>query len=235
MNYGEVRDRSLQLMRQYSLAGDPIERDYNNQADYLKAIPGLVDEAMMEIANIRYIDEYKELRLDPTIDRLGMPTYLLPDDLMDIMPGGFLVVEPGAETPSYDTGWAQPDERHIIFPKRGKHFRGRVFLQYYRRPHSIMDCMKDGCPLYGGECTAEAPSDVEPPDCAPLDNDPSTHTAIPYYVAAHLLLGEDSFGYASLYNEWVAKLGRMQKAPQPHRHIISDVYGMENMYDWGDC
>lgn len=235
MNYGEVRDRSLQLMNQYSLAGDVIERTYNNQADYLKRIPGLVDEAVMDIATeIRPIQEYRELRLDRTRDRLGMPTFVLPDDLMDIVPGGFLVVERDDEMPQYDSGWARPDEHHVIFPRRGKHFNGRVFLEYYRRPHSVMDCVREGCPFTGTTCDKTAPSEVEPPDCAPIDNDPITHSVIPYYVAAHLFLGEDNFAYASLYNEWMAKRGRLAQAPQPHRHTVVDTYHLDHMYDWGE-
>lgn len=236
MNYGQVRDESLKLFNQYSLSGTPIEGTYNNQADYLRRIPGLVDSALWEISSgPRRIQEYKELRLDPTRDYMGMPTYKLPDDLMDIVPGGLLVVEHPREQPALDSGYMRPDEHHIIFPKRGKHFHGKVFLLYYRSPRSIMDC-KNGaeCPITGGTCDCEDGEYGQPPDCAVLDNTPETHVPIPYYVAAHLLQGEDNFWYASLYNEWRTKLEFLGQAPQPHRHTVDDVYNLNYVFDWGE-
>ena len=52
----------------------------------------------------------------------------MPDDLMDIVPGGLRVTENPREQPRLDSGYMRPDEHHIIFPKRGKHFHGKVFL-----------------------------------------------------------------------------------------------------------
>lgn len=331
MNYGQVRDQALMLVNKYTLAGDKIARTYNNQADYLIRIPSLVDEAMQIIASgPRRIQEYRELRLDPTADRLGAPTYTLPEDLMDIVPGGLLVVENPYETPRYDSGWARPDEWHIVFPKRDmRHFHGRVFLEYFRNPHSIMECVNCGMTLDGeslsvptgatgirvaghtdkqtpvvklvsggtetnvtltmqnaaklngmtgevealdmvlqkqnkvgvGTVTAGTtikvsgwakPGDgvfaftnasgivsvqrapTEPPDCAELDNAVETHFPIPYYVAAHLVLDEDAFAYASLENEWTSKIQRLYQLPQPYRHIVEDSYGLDHYYDWGD-
>lgn len=329
MTYGQVRDESIKLYNQYSLAGEKIERTYNNQADYLIRIPGLVDEAMQEIASgPRRIQEYTELRLDPTRDSLGAPTYLLPPDLMDIVPGGFLVIEDKYAEPRYDSCWARPDEWHVVFSKRRPDWHGRVFLEYYRNPKSLLDIVRCGKAIEKFELTVptgatsikiagcsdhQAPAlytvsgdtetevtltvtsaavlngitgDVknldaleqkpkvgtasvtagttvrisgwakpgdgifafygsaglvsiaaapyEPPDCTPLDNAPETHTPIPYYVAAHLILGEDAFSYGSLYNEWVAKLNRLYQLPQPHRNIVEDVYRLGYFFDWGE-
>ena len=245
MTYGEVRDRSLQLFNQYSLAGDKIAPTYNNQADYLVRIPALIDEAMMIIATqYRPIEEYKELRLDPTADRFGMPTYRLPDDLIDIMPGGFVVVQ---ENPHrmfrYDSGWEKMDDQHIIFPKRHKDFHGRIFLQYHRRPRSVWQCSSPNCA--GAEecsCAADGPEHgtgattktKEPKECVVLDNNPETHIPIPYYVAAFLVLGEDQASHYALYNQWIAMLPGLVQAPQPHRAIVEDVYRLGHYYDWGE-
>lgn len=236
MNYGQVRDASLKLFNQYSLAGDEIEGTYNNQADYLRRIPPLIDDAIWEISSgPRRIQEYKELRLEPNRKILGLPTYKLPEDLLDIVPGGLLVTTNPHEQPCLDSGYMRPDEHHIILPEHDPRFHGRVFLLYYRRPRSIMEC-KNGaeCPLTGGTCTCEDGAYGQPPDCAVLDNEPETHTPIPYYVASHLLQGEDNFWYASLYNEWRTKLEFLGQAPQPHRHTVDDVYRLGNYYDWGE-
>ena len=50
MKYGEVCNAALQLMNQYSLAGDNIPTTYNNQADYYRRMAELVDDAQMVIA-----------------------------------------------------------------------------------------------------------------------------------------------------------------------------------------
>lgn len=237
MNYGQVRDAALKLMNQYSLAGTEIEGTYNNQADYLRRIPDLVDDALWVISSgPRRIQEYKELHLVPKENyRMGMPTYKLPEDLFDIVPGGLLVTENPHEQPSLDSGYMRPDEHHIIFPERGKHFHGRVFLLYYRKPRSIRDC-KNGaeCPITGGTCNCEDGDYGQPPDCAVLDNQDDTHRPIPYFVAAHLLMQEDAFAYASLYNEWQTLLGSLYQAPQPHRHVVGDAYNFRYDVGWWD-
>ena len=46
----------------------------------------------------------------------------------------------------------------------------------------------------------------------PTDNVPETHYAIPYYVAAHLVMYDDFSVYASLYNEFETKLARFAEA-----------------------
>ena len=244
MTYGQVRDQALMLINQYSLAGDQIASTYNNQADYRVRIPALIDEAMLIIASsYRRLEEYKELRVDPTRDALGMPTYKLPDDIMDIMPGGLLVVK---ENPHrmfrYDSGWEKVDRHHIILPKRGKHFKGRLFLQYYRNPRSVWQCCSDCCEQMDDcvcSCTPTThgtgtTATKEPPDCVVLDNDPETHIPIPYYVAAFLVMGEDQASHYALYNQWIAMLPGLMQAPQPHRAIVEDSYGLDHMYDWGE-
>ena len=237
MNYGQVRDESLRLFNQFSIAGTEIEGTYNNQADYLRRIPALIDEAQYIIATqYRKIEEHKELRTDPTRDYLGMPTYKLPDDILDIMPGGLLVVHDNPHQMfRYDSGWEKVDRHHIILPKRPKHFKGRLFLQYYRNPRSIMDCQNgEECPITGGTCDCTDGEYGQPPDCAVLDNDPETHIPIPYYVAAFLVLGEDQATHYALYNQWMAMLPGLVQAPQPHRSIVEDAYDLGHCYDWGE-
>jgi hypothetical protein len=236
LNYGQVRDAALKHMNQYSLAGTEIASTYNNQADYLRRIPELVDDAVWIIASgPRRIQEYKELRIDGNSTRMGLPQYKLPEDLWDIVPGGLLVVENQWEMPDLDSGYVRPDEHHIVFPARGPHFHGKVFLQYYRKPRSIRDC-KNGaeCPITGGTCNCEDGEYGQPPDCAVLDNQDDTHRPIPYYVAAHLLMHEDTFAYASLYNEWQNLLGSLVQDPQPHRDVVGDAYNFRYDVGWWD-
>ena len=50
MTYGELKNRVLELIFIYSVAGSQIPATYNNQADYIALIPGLVNNGQMDIA-----------------------------------------------------------------------------------------------------------------------------------------------------------------------------------------
>jgi hypothetical protein len=334
LNYGQVRDASLKLFNQYSLAGKDIADTYNNQADYLRRIPELVDDAMWEIASgPRRIRAAKQLVEERGREEGPFLRYSLPNDLMDIIPGGLFTYKNGqrCEFPwdqmHYQTGYDRLDEKRILIPRDLA--RGELWLEYYRKPRRVMDSVNEGLTLEDEVLTvpagatsviiaghteheeprlrllndgeyenvtltttqaqtlsgetgkvkqlnaflkkdymtgvatvtagdtirmtgwakpgdavyafmngntvvsfAEAPT--EPDDDLELDNEPETHTPVPYYVAAHLVQGEDSFWYASLYNEWRTKLEFLGQAPQPHRHTVSDVYGLARTYDWGE-
>ena len=49
MTYGELKNRVLELIFSYSVAGSQIPATYNNQADYIAMIPGLVNNGQMDI------------------------------------------------------------------------------------------------------------------------------------------------------------------------------------------
>lgn len=208
MNYGEVRDRSLKLVNQYSIAGETIAESYNNQADYLLRIPPLVNDAQSIIASgPRQIRESKELNRCNARDFGAFWEYPLPRDLLEIAPGGLLVLD--GEHIFYESEYACPDDKRILVPKG---VTGTLQLEYFRRPR---------------------PLSVSPTDDEELDNNRMTHQAIPYYVAAHLVLQEDAFAYASLYNEWQSQLSGMYLRPQPHRGVVRNAYG--DIYGMGDA
>ena len=50
MTYGELKNRVLELIFSYSVAGSEIPATYNNQAEYIAMIPGLVNNGQMDIA-----------------------------------------------------------------------------------------------------------------------------------------------------------------------------------------
>lgn len=200
MTYGEVRDRALKLVNQYSLAGAQIAESYNNQADYVMRVPELVDDAQMVIASgPRPIRESKVLERSQAKEYGEMLEYRLPGDLMQIAPGGLLVLD--GERFYYESGYAQPDDKRILLPRS---ITGTIRLEYYRRPRQITPDQEDA---------------------DELDNSPLTHNAIPYYVAAHLVLQDDAFAYSALYNEWQNQLNGMYQRPQPHRGRVQNAYG----------
>ena len=182
MTYGQIRDAALKLLQQYSLADAPIPRTYNEQGDDLRRIPELVDDAMWIIASgPRRIHAAKPLERLPERDRGGMMCCALPANLMEIVPGGLLVLEEGE--PRYESGFVRCDEGHILLPRT----RGEVWLEYYRRPRSCVDAIAAG--------------QTEPCDAYDLDNTPDAHRAVPYYVAAQLALREDETVSAALLRQ----------------------------------
>ena len=81
MTYGELKNRVLELIFSYSVAGTTIPATYNNQADYIAMIPGLVNNGQMDIATsvkrIPAIVLLNDLEQEQVGDRI---LYKLPDD-----------------------------------------------------------------------------------------------------------------------------------------------------------
>ena len=179
MNYGQVRDAALHLLNQYSVAGREIPASYNNQQDYLSAIPSLIDSAQMEIATtVKPISALKNVRAD------SHGLFPLPCNCYR-----FIGTEPRRD-------FRFVGERHFIVPG----WKGsRILVEYHRYPH---------------------PMGENPEDDKRLDNTPDTHYAIPYYVASRLVLDDDTYKQATLYNEWRTRLTelmppvRVEKGPQ---------------------
>ena len=206
MTYGQVRDAALRLMGQFSLGGEAIPKTYNNHADLLLRIPDLVDDAQALIAaGPRRIRSAKKLLPERGKQQDGLARFTLPEDLLELIPGGLLVLR--GSSGGYDSRYLQLDERHILLPEFDG---GSVWLEYYRRPERVTEQIPEG--------------ETSPAEDLALDNAPETHRVIPYYVAAHLLLHEDAFAYASLMNEWQSQLLSLYQMPQPRRNIVSDAY-----------
>ena len=50
MTYKEFQNRVLMLLDRYSVAGTRVAASYSNQEDYLLRIPGLYNDAIIEIS-----------------------------------------------------------------------------------------------------------------------------------------------------------------------------------------
>ena len=203
MTYGRVRDESLKLINSYSSAGQTIPASYNNQADLLKMIPGLVYSCEMEIATtVRKIPASIELSRDHFQIRnaeLGMRNYefRLPEDCWQIFHGGLLDLSRGAPM-RYSRYRLFGDK--IILPADAPE---GLILEYYRYPKKIGTDPKDGLKL---------------------DNTPDTHPVIPYYVASHLVMYDDTYRYAVLYSEYEKRLSRLGTGIFVEENVIPDAY-----------
>ena len=206
MNYGQVKNQALKIMKQYSIAGSEIPASYNNQADYLVVIPGLVNEAMMEIATtVRKIPVVMNMSDLPS-EQLGerQTRYTLPDDFYQFVSGDVLRTIDGHLI--HTNHFMLQGKQYIIVPTCEA---GDYEFTYYRYPRMLPE---------------------SPEDTASLDNTPDTHLAIPYYVASKLLMTDDEFQCALCHNTWDDKLRNMQPDITSEAHQVCDVYGFDHYY-----
>lgn len=212
MNYGQVKRISLQKIFSDTIAGEDIQLTYNNQADYVKQIPPLVNDAMTYIATtvkrIPAIVKLEDLNMDEE-DQFYI--YTLPSDCYEMMNGGLIL--PYRE--NYERVVSDRYRKYRLYggnqlwlPKNAP--KG-LYMEYYRYPEQLDD---------------------EPADDTELDNTPDTHAAIPYYVAAQMVMYDDAFRYASLYNDWLTRLGALKEPVMVEESRIHDVYGFGNTYPW---
>ena len=185
MTYGELKKRVLQLIFSYSVAGSEIPATYNNQADYLAMIPGLVNNGQIDIAT-----SVKRLPAQAALSDLeretinGRVLYKLPADCWMPFTGGLLY---------------ERSRRYERF--FGYRFIGReielsccappgLILEYWRYPILI---------------------DAVTPDSMELDNTPDVHECLVFYVAAHLLAYDDPYRYTVFKNMYEERMSRLRE------------------------
>lgn len=199
MNYGWARDFTLELINQYSMAGEKVANSYNDQQDYINRIPKLIDDAQHVIATttgrIREMVNLEEL---PREERGAWYIYTLPANCWQVCSGGLV---------RFDGPRLQRFHRYHMVGKGQlavpKDLDGTISVEYFRYPVKL---------------------GTAPRDSAPLDNTEEAQRAVPYYVAAHLVMHDNAFVYASLYNEFEAKLARMAEVPHGEVTVVEDVY-----------
>ena len=206
MNYKWAKDYVLELINQYSIAGAATPETYNNQADYIKRIPKLLNDAQVYVATsvgrIRAVEELKNLSCD---DNGNWLIYTMPRDFWQICSGGLIRY-------SEDQELKRCFLYHVIGADRiavQKNASPNMSVEYYRLPRTLSD----------------APADEEP-----LDNTIPAQMALPYYVAAHLVMYDNAFAYQALMNEFETRLARLAETPRAVCGTVTDSYGAG---DWG--
>lgn len=195
MNYGEVRRMALRLLFSDTSAGQPIPADYNDQADYLAAIPSLVDNALLDIAVrtdcLTAVVPLSSLRCEG--ERGGKRVIALPNDCYEtvavLLPG----LVPAAFRVLADRLYVEPalPEDTVV---------------YYRR-----------FPVSVGSA---------PEDSTALDGTAEMHALVPFYVAAYLVLYDDSYRYGVLRSEYENRLMALRQAKaelSPIRNVYEAV------------
>lgn len=210
MTYGELKTKVLNLVFSYSIAGEEIKSSYNNQQDYVNMIPPLLSSVQAYIYQIKKIRDSILLR-DLEVEDIGSSyMYHLPDDCMKVIPG---IIVPRSRK------YGPVFERRMDY----KLFGGTKLLAPKDYPEdAILEYEKRAVPI---------PQNVS--DNYVLKNTEEVNEIIPFYIAAFVVMYDDPFRYAALYNEFETRLQRLVTNP-PYVEIesISDVYaGFDNPGD----
>lgn len=205
MTYGQFKDRVLQLIFSYSIAGDEIELSYNNQEDYVKMIPGLLNACQSYIYQMKKIEDsimLKDLVMEDPEDNTGVVLYHLPDDCIKLKPG--LIIPRG-------TKYGAVMERFTGY----RLFGGDKILCPKGLPeNTIVEYRSRGVPLPDN-----------PSDNYVLRNPDEVNNIMTFYVAAFLVVYDDAFRYSVLYNEYETRLQRLLPTPAyTESNEIKDVY-----------
>lgn len=206
MDYKWARDCVLALLNQYSVAGQKIPESYNNQADYLKRIPKLVNDAQVYIATsagrIRAVEELENLSCD---DNGNWLVYTLPRDFWQLCSGGLIRYDENNELKRCHLYQIIGADRIAV----QKNASPDMSVEYYRLPRLLSE---------------------NPADDDPLDNTVPAQMALPYYVAAHLVMYDNAFAYQTLKNEFELRLARLAEMPSAVCGTVEESYGTGN---WG--
>ncbi len=209
MTYGQFKNRVLQLIFSYSIAGDEIELSYNNQEDYVKQIPGLLSSCQSYIYQIKKIEDSILLKdLDSEELENGLMLYHLPDDCLKMKPG-LIIPHTRRGMPVF--------ERYTGYRLYGGN---KILCKKGLPEDTILEYQKRGLPL-----------PENPPDSYVLRNPDEVNDIMPFYVAAFVVMYDDAFRYSALYNEFETRLQRLM--PTPTYTEVNDVFDVYGGFDTG--
>ena len=198
MKYADIKRAVLSHVNQYTMAGAQVAPVYNNQADYLKRIPVLLNEALVNIRTlVKPIPVV--LPLENGEPYGGMVRYELPEDCWVIKTGGVSVIRDGKfkRTNQYRL----QGRKYILVPGDDSYT-----VEYYRYP-------------------VQLPLDNTLTDDYEVEEDPEVIQTATYYASAYLVLQEDEFAYATLYNDYESRLGRISPGITAEVQPVEDSYG----------
>ena len=214
MTYGELKNRVLELIFSYSVAGTTIPATYNNQADYIAMIPGLVNNGQMDIATsvkrIPAIVLLNDLEQEQVGDRI---LYKLPDDCWLPFTGGLLLERSRRYERFFGYRFVAGE---IELPC---HHPPDLTLEYWRYPERVS---------------------IETEDSAELDNTPDVHECLVFYAAAHLLAYDDAYRYTVFLNMYEERIIRLREPVWIEPGPIEDVYRVPGFHHhhhgpWRGC
>ena len=206
MTFEQVQNQVLKLLNQYSVAGALVAPAYNNQQDYLNRVASLANDAVMEIATTaRKIPATLDLSTLGSEDAGDWVRYELPEDFYQFKTGDTLLTTDDGHL-LHTNRYTISGQKYLLVPKREIEEGSSYTITYYRYPQLLGD--------------KPAPTDE-------LDNAPETHYAVPFYVAAFLVIHDDNFLFASFYNKFEDKLAKMSAGLSVEARSVDDVYNFD--------
>lgn len=203
MTFEQVQNQVLKLLNQYSVAGTLVAPAYNNQQDYLNRVASLANDAVMEIATTaRKISATLDLSKLESEDAGDWVRYELPEDFYQFKTGDTLLTTDDGRL-LHTNLYTISGKKCLLVPKREIEEGSSYTITYYRYPKLLSE--------------KPAPTDE-------LDNAPETHYAVPFYVAAFLVIHDDNFLFASFYNKFEDKLAKMSAGLSVEARSVDDVY-----------
>ena len=200
VTYAEIKRAVLGLINQYSIAGATVVSSYNNQADYLLRIPSLVNSGLVNVRTLVKPDPMVLALTDSAEEYGGLLRYSLPADFWALRSGGVSRVRDGRIESTNQ--YRLQGKQFVLVPDDGHIYS----VEYYRYP-------------------AQLPAD--PKDNYELDEDPEVINAAIYYAAANLVMYDNEFAYASLYNDYESRLSRIG------HHVTAEVRAVDDEYQFG--
>lgn len=205
MDFSRLRAMALALMFSESIAGEEIPASYNNQADYLRLIAPLADDAALFIAaNVLPLLRGLPLSSLEKQEAGELTLFRLPEDCIEIMHIGLLSPQGGIEDilPGERSGRYRLLPDGIMLPA-GESGEG-LYLEYRRYP---------------------APLGPEPEDAAEIDLPPEAAACLPYYAAGQLLMYDDPYRSERLMEEYRRRLSLLRPGTRIEPGAVRDVYG----------
>ena len=196
MQYRNVKRAVLELIDQYSVAGEAVSPAYNNQADTLRRSPGLVNQALLDIRT-GPCPERNVCRLEhgETLSN-GWKQHMLPGDFWRLCSGGVRKLS--------DNGLQSTNEYQLLGGRTLLTPEGVYMVEYFRYPEQL----------------PEAPSDEY--ECG---ESPEILRIACLYAAACLMRTEDEYAHRTLLQEYETRLSRLTPALAAEVQPVRDVYG----------
>ena len=144
-----------------------------------------------------------------------MLQFALPPDFWALKSGGVFRIREGKFQKTNE--YRVVGKKQILIPRDHP---GDVYIEYNRYPHLLPLVSVDGV-------NPTALDDYE------LDEDIDVIQTATYYAAAQLVMRDDSFLYASLYNDYESRLGRLSNGISAEVHATDDAYAPDGAILWG--
>ena len=199
MDYKWARDFTLQLIDQYSTAGEAVAETYNGQADYILRIPGLLNSAQIHVATTA--GKIRTAVPLANLERRGN-ICIMPEDFWQLSAGGLIRILKDGTPERVNFGHIIGADQLVV----PEDVDGDIIVEYYRLPGLLGD---------------------DPMDTEELDNTVAAQMILPYYAAAQLMMQDNAYAYQALMNEFETRLARLVQPPVAVCAALADDYGAD--------